>query len=217
MFAKNRCIILQVYTHDCIDRGDTKIDDCMYSDVKNKVIYLPWATDLLPYEIDEIKKQMHTTKKNNKTVCFVGTIEGGIYGNTIQVEPFKRACLENDVVFSKPKTCSMEQNIEYIQSSLMAPALQGGWQIEKGYIPCRIFKNISYGQFGITNSKTVYELFKGKIIYNQDTYQLFFDAEEKLKNLDNNELYELMDFVRDNHTYINRINSLLGFFSQINQ
>ena len=28
-----------------------------------------------------------------------------------------------------------------------------------GYIPCRIFKAISYGCLGITNSKSVYDLF----------------------------------------------------------
>ena len=33
-----------------------------------------------------------------------------------------------------------------IQESIIAPALQTDWQVEHEYIPCRIFKNISYGK-----------------------------------------------------------------------
>lgn len=97
----------------------------------------------------------------------------------------------------------------------MAPAIQGEWQCRQGYIPCRIFKNISYGQFGITNSKTVFDLFGGNIIYNTDTYQLFMDAEEYIRNATIEDLYKQMDFVRDNHTYISRINCLLTFANMV--
>ena len=96
----------------------------------------------------------------------------------------------------------------------MAPAIQGPYQCGKGYIPCRIFKNISYGQWGITNNQTVYDLFKGKIVYNPDTYQLFYDAKNYIDNAPINELYELMDFIKNNHTYINRIDTLLTFMKQ---
>jgi spore maturation protein CgeB len=97
----------------------------------------------------------------------------------------------------------------------MAPAIQGDWQCRQGYIPCRIFKNISYGQFGITNSKTVYELFGENIIYNSDTYQLFIDAKKYIQSASLEDLYKQMDFVRDNHTYINRINSLLTLATMV--
>ena len=96
----------------------------------------------------------------------------------------------------------------------MAPAIQGAWQCVNGYIPCRIFKNISYGQWGITNNRVVYDLFKGKVIYNSDTYQLFYDAKHYIDNAPISELYELMDFVKNNHTYINRIETLLNFMEK---
>ena len=94
----------------------------------------------------------------------------------------------------------------------MAPALQGSWQCKQGYIPCRIFKNISYGALGMTNSKTVYELFEGKIIYNESAHQLFYDAQERLKTWTLEDQFALMDLVRDKHTYLNRIESLFSFF-----
>jgi hypothetical protein len=97
----------------------------------------------------------------------------------------------------------------------MAPAIVGQWQKMVGYIPCRIFKNISYGQMGITNSPRVYELFEEKIIYNSDEYQLFFDARHALMRTTHKQLFELMDFVRDKHTYLNRIETLLDFFQHV--
>lgn len=91
----------------------------------------------------------------------------------------------------------------------MAPAIVGSWQKSVGYIPCRIFKNISYGQMGITNSQTVFDLFEGKIVYNSNTLKLFYEAEKKLKELNYEDIYKLMDFVKQNHTYLNRIKVLI--------
>jgi len=99
----------------------------------------------------------------------------------------------------------------------MAPALQGEWQCTNGYIPCRIFKNISYGQMGITNSQTVADLFNYKIIYNHKVYQLLLDAREQLPKVTREQIYELMDLVRDKHTYLNRIDDMLTFFGMVQE
>lgn len=212
LFCNNRCLLLQVYTHDCLRYAD-KIDECIYGNVIEKMIFMPWATDLLPYEIDEIK-QTCTRNKKQQMVNWVGTVGGGIFGNEPEIEGFKRGCSENNIAFRRVVNVSIDETINLIKDSYMAPAIQGAWQCEKGYISCRIFKNISYGQWGITNNKTVYDLFKGKIIYNPDTYQLFYDAKTYINNTSVSELYELMDFVRDNHTYINRIEMLLQFMKR---
>jgi hypothetical protein len=209
-------IILQVYTHDCIERNVTWLGNCMCYDMTSGVIYLPWATDLLPHEIEQNKQNTRTSRKKNEVV-YAGTMCGGEFGNINQINPFRKAAAENNISFNHVRecSCSMETNIDLVENAYMAPAIQGEWQVRKGYIPCRIFKNISYGAFGITNSKTVYDLFQGKIVYNPDEYQLFYDVKEKLDNLDINELYELMDFVKEKHTYINRIHDLFWFFEKV--
>jgi len=214
LYAHGHAITLEVYTHDCLAKNVTKLDDYIYCNKASSIIYMPWATDLLPDEIDANKHSIYP--KTNEAV-YIGTIWKGKFGNIKQIDPFKKAAQANKVKFKHARRCSMEKNIEQVNNAYMAPAIQGSWQIEKGYIPCRIFKNISYGAFGITNSKTVYDLFHGKTIYNADTYQLFNDAKEKLDNLNVNELYELMDFVKEKHTYINRINHLLSFLETIYQ
>lgn len=208
----DRSILLQVYTHDCLAYVTEKLGECMYTNVAERMIFLPWATDLLPHEIEGMKETVQLEKERN--VTWIGTIGQGVFGNKNEIDGFAQACTENDIVFKGYTNLSPDKNIQLIQESYLAPAIQGAWQCENGYIPCRIFKNISYGQWGITNNKTVYDLFEGRIVYNSDTYQLFYDAQAYVKNSCINELYELMDFVKNNHTYINRIETLLGFMKR---
>jgi len=214
LWDDNKCIILQVYTHDVLSRNTTEVQDFIFIDKNDKVIYMPWATDLLPHEIDSNKNKISSATKK-PSIYWVGSITDGHFGNMSEINPFKNACHKNKIQFIHQYGVSMEQNIQYIKDSFMAPTIVGSWQKKQGYIPCRIFKNISYGQMGVTNSATVNKLFKGKIVYNSDTYQLFYDAKQKIKKIKKEELYDLMNFVRDYHTYINRIEHMLNFLELV--
>jgi hypothetical protein len=213
---KNR-FNFQVYTDDVLRYPQLiKLDTCQYYDVQGRCVYIPWATDLLPEEIDAHKKSLQIDK-SLKQIYWVGTIGGGYFGNVNEIQPFIHACQENGINFihKTPGSASIEENIEYISNSYIAPAIVGKWQKDVGYIPCRIFKNISYGKMGVTNSQRVYELFEGKIVYNPDPYLLFYDAKARMDTLSFEEMLALMDFVRDKHTYLNRIQTLLSFFDLI--
>lgn len=236
-FKKGRCISLQVYRHEYIDKkapkiqaqlsktlsngkkyfyydtnNNIKLDEYTYYNLKDKIIYMPWATDLLPHEIEQIQKNLPQVNNSRKKIInYIGS-------DITDLKKFKKACLENNIKFNRlggfnKKNLSMQENINKIQESYLAPAIQRRYQVKQGYIPCRIFKNISYGHIGATNSKTVYELFNKKIIYNSDPYQLFYDMQKKVSNFDIQEQLELMDFVKEKHTYINRIKTLLNFLT----
>ncbi len=176
-------------------------------------IAMPWATDLLPHEIELNKEKIKEIQKAN-AIYWVGTIGEGWAGNMDELRPFMRACKENNILFQQRINISSEENMDLIQHSYMAPAIVGTWQEKHDYIPCRVFKNISYGQIVATNSQAANTLFENKLIFNKDTYQLFFDAKKRVENLTHQELYEVMDMVKNNHTYINRINSLITFFDE---
>lgn len=220
-----RFIDLKVYKNYFITDSPTlvEVEPLIYYDVPNRTLIIPWATDLFPEEIERNKaltpllKSPLTTKE--KTIYWVGTIGGGAQGNIPELAPFRNACAKNGVKFvhSDPwgRPVSFEENQKLIRQSYLAPAICGNIQLEHDYIPCRIFKNISYGHIGGTNSEAVSKLFNNKIVYNRDTRQLYYDMEKKLQERNLDELYELMDFVKEHHTYLNRAEHLLKFIDLI--
>ncbi len=213
----NHYISIRTY-HDINLKSDTlqEVEPYIYYDIPKSTLVCPWATDLLPSEIEEQKKLLlNPQKRNHFEIYWVGTIGDGEGGNIHQISPFIEACKKNHVKFihSSPwgNPISFDENRKLIQKSYMAPTICGAWQVKNGYIPCRIFKNISYGKIGVTNSQRVYELFQKKIVYNEDTHQLFYDAKKALKNFDQSQMLELMDFVKEHHTYLNRCAHIISF------
>lgn len=211
---KNK-MMLQVYTNTCLRYNPQKCllrentyydDDCLWT---------MWGTDLLPPEISiNIDNLEKINNNHEKCSYFVGM-------GLPQWDIFKEWCDEHKIKyllcggFSK-NNISSEENQRLIQKSIIAPSLQSDWQIDNDYIPCRIFKNISYGKMGITNNKAVNELFNGKLIYDKninklcDSAMLFIDDLSNLKILK-----ELMENVSKNHTYLNIINLIFWFFREI--
>jgi hypothetical protein len=76
-----------------------------------------------------------------------------------------------------------------------------------GYIACRLFKSISYGQLGITNSKHMFDILDGKAIYNSDESMLFYNALENVRNYDL--IREQMEIVHNKHTFLTRAKEIL--------
>ncbi len=214
---ESNCLIMQVYNNRLPFRDDLiKVDTCMYYDVPNRTVYMPWAADMLPHEIEEMKAKIGEFEKD-ACVHWIGTLGGGVYGNINELLPFSDACVENGISFlhtGNPwvKGLSREDCNNIIARSYFFPAIVGTWQVENGYIPCRIFIAICLGQMGITNAKSVYELFDGNVVYNENTHQLFYDALERAKTWTLQDQLALMDFVKEKHTYLNRIKLLLDFF-----
>jgi len=221
LFDASLCVFMQVYTDDVLTRPHLiKIDPCIYYDIEGKCVYIPWASDFLPHEIEEMKNQIPGITKKNY-VQWIGTIGGGVHGNEDQLSAFKRACGENNIRFvhNSPwgNGLSRSDCAKLFSTAYLAPAIVGGWQQEKGYIPCRIFISICCGQMGVTNSYRVYELFDKKIVYNPDCYQLFYDAKNRQSSWTLQDQYELMDIVKTKHTYVNRIQTLLNFLKLTNK
>jgi hypothetical protein len=178
-------------------------------------IYTCWATDLLPHEI-KYENMFH--ERENK-IYWYATAN---HTDTEEIKRFYEECQKNNIEWiennSRKTLVSSEIVQENIMKSYMSPDIRSDSKNEisrydflhktNGYIPCRLFKNISYGQLGITNSKHAYELLEESVIYNSDESQLFYDALTEMKN------YELikkqMDIVRKKHTFINRINDVIS-------
>ena len=209
---KGRTFTFQVYTDDVLKLDFvTEYAPFHYYSTEHRILFMPWGTDLLPHEINENKTRLLHTKKEKK-IYWIGSIGGGKFGNIENIRPFKSACIKSKIPFIVKHHVSIQEHRDLIMRSYIAPIIVGPWQAKQGYIPCRIFKNISYGQMGVTNSKRAYEICEEKIVYDPDCRKLFSLAEERIEKTSNEEIFELMDFVRDHHTYINRIKFMLQIF-----
>jgi hypothetical protein len=192
----------QKYEYHAVDKGYNSI-------------YMYWATDLLPEEIDENIKNINDVAVKNE-INFIGTLND-------KWRQINNLCLRNSIRFNhlgatfninSNRNVSIKENVNLTKCSLIAPALQDDDQVKKNYIPCRIFKNISYGKMGITNNKIVNELFDNRLIYETDLNMLFKKGIEFEHNPKKQEIIiELMKYVRDNHTYINRAKTIIRYIN----
>lgn len=205
-------LIIQVFTTDVITRNVVPINNNNFElwQSDGNVFYMPWATDILPEEINENIKNLKL--KDNGEAIFLGTYGGGIHGNCNEIDLFRRKCNEKNIPFNLiPSTnINQEKSIEILKNGFITPSIVGSWQKEQGYIPCRIFKTISYGQLGVTNCKNAYELLNKLCVYNENESDLVDNALEKINDFELR--VKSMELVRDKHTYLSRINSLQDIF-----
>ncbi|MDX8430983.1 MAG: hypothetical protein SNF33_04170 [Candidatus Algichlamydia australiensis] len=215
LIEQGRCVAMKCFCDRFLDLpGYEKLAPCIYRSLKKRDVVMPWATDLLPHEIDKEKERLANISPK-KRVAYLGTIGRGEGrgSNYQQLYPFFKEArrrgysVKTNDPWSKP--LSIEEMKQLLQESKLAPAIQGAWQVRKGYIPCRIFKNLSYGCLGITNSYRVWELFDRKVVYDPDSANLFVKAEKALETYSLEERFAMMDYIKEHHTYLSRIRLLL--------
>jgi len=206
LIDSGRCINFRP-THNMIPRDAIEMDPYVFYCFPTETLYMPWATDVLPHEIDQIKNEIKK-KVNNKSKGNVINIVGTQYP---EANEFKAAAAVHGIPVRFHTRKSISENIKLIQDACIAPAIVTDLQQTIDYIPCRIFKNISYGNFGVTNSRVTQQLFGNKLIFSENKKELFRLAQEKAVHPNLEELFILMDFVKEHHTYINRIEHVLQF------
>ncbi len=164
-----------------------------------------WATDLLPEEIN------YHPRKSVYDVGFVGTVWSY---NDKEIKEFEKKLAKRGLKFNVFTKVSQEKHLEVIQSSRFAPAIQGQWQIDHGYIPCRLFKNISYSHLGISNNPATLKVFEPDEIVCSASLDEMVDEMLRVERdgLMDQMIGKALQNVRDNHTYLNRIDDLMRFY-----
>jgi hypothetical protein len=170
--------------------------------------YITWATNKLPDEIDFDDVNF----PRNNEIHFCGNLSSqGRCENLSVFQPFINECIKNNIPFlhndpfSNPLT--EEEIYSRIKKSLIAVDLRGPEHLRNGYVPCRVFKSISVGHLGMTNSPEVAMELEGHCLLDTDPASLFYSALEKSQ--DKEFILDSMKYVKYNHTYINRVKSLL--------
>lgn len=181
-----------------------------------EVIYMYWATDLLPDEF----KYSDAELVRNPVMGYVGSI-----GHDHPFYAFKQSAEKNGITvkhinpWSNP--ISFEENIRIMKESYCAPdfrsrgdpaqfekhgRMNGTNHIDIGYIPCRVFKAISYGQTGITNSPRVKELLGDYVEYTSNPTEVISIVKRREKDVAWRK--ECMKYVAENHTFLQRARDL---------
>ncbi len=182
-----------------------------------EAVYMTWPTDLLPWEIN---LDDATTPREN-AIHFVGTP----YKNK-RLDTFKEIVARNGIewIHHDPwtKPVSFEEGKEFVQKSILAPdfrpesspedkaqygELNGKNHLGIGYIPCRLYKNISYGHLPLTDSPHAAEHFGDAVVFDRDIETLFRKGLEAQKDIERK--HRAMKFVQSRHTYLHRVRDLL--------
>jgi len=209
-----------------LDKENTKMDKgCYYEPSTNQVIdfkngrvnyriddfdkvYIGWATNLMPNEID--KNDVYYPRSNN--VYFLGSISNdGRYSNIHLIEEFANECRKNNIEFVlnnfSANQLSEEDYIRLSKESLLGFDIRCQADVEWGRISCRLYKNMSYGHLGMTNCYEAYKELDEYCIYNESASGLFYDA--MAKKDDYEFIKKSVNYIKQYHTYVNRVQSLL--------
>lgn len=191
-----------------------KIDNYSWFCKETKTPVIMWATDLLPREIDDQEVVLFDTLKND--INYIGSL------SRVQIKEIKNIVNLNGKNFinyggysgvrSNKNNGFMDytDNINLTKSSYLNFDIRSKQHIDNGYIPCRVFKTMSYGCWVGTNSIKVKKFFEGRITAVEDLHKLYLETEMDYKHANSKILKDNQTYVRDYHTYINRINSLLS-------
>ena len=185
-----------------------KINNWTYLDTSSRAVYQPWATDLLPYEIDKIG--IADFDSNERFVNHIGSTKHD--GLAPLYKELRGICRINGRTLHTFSKMSRIEVIKLVRTSYIAMDLRGDWHKECGYIPCRTFKNLSYGKITGTNSPWVHEMFNGQIPFGDNLGELFENTQVQSARIKSGDILKIQNYVRDEHTYLNRVRTILGLF-----
>lgn len=206
---------LLVYHEDYNWNSDIKkVDNYSWYDDSTKTAVIMWATDLLPDEIDENDEVSFDETKTN--INYVGSLSQNY------INEMKLVCSKNGKNFinyggysgiqtkSNNRFVGDEDNMNLMRDSYLNFDLRPDQHVKNGYIPCRIFKALSYGCWIGTNSIKMNKFFEGRITAVEDFNELYLSTEEALKNISKSVLFDNKEYIKKNHTYLNRAKILLS-------
>ncbi|MCK4292792.1 MAG: glycosyltransferase [Planctomycetes bacterium] len=207
----SRNIRLQTYMNSAAQAGQMW-DQVTFFDGKNRILFQPWATDLLADEFEE-----PILEPVGNIVFWVGSIWNDRLdrGNVNEIEMLKDVLEKRNIRFIHLQGISGSLNIKYVRHSLIAPTIAGRWQVENNYLPCRMWKNISYGQLGVSNVRKFDDIFNDCTVKGQSIEELIDNTLSLPLSRYRDMIYEQQEIVKSHHTYVNRLLNIIRAFEAV--
>lgn len=200
----SRLLRLQVYTNDATGEA---WDKCRLYDREARTLFQPWGTDLLSEEFME-----PAFNQFSREAVYVGAIWSekspyGELGNENAIYELKEALGSRGMAFKHYTHIPDTANVQMVRAARIAPAIAGGWQVSHNYLPCRAFKNASYGVVMFTNVPAVNELFRGAVVPGESIGQLVENT-LRLRRKEYEELVREQQRIAARYTYRESLISL---------
>jgi len=193
----------------------SKLNDFSWFDNETNTVVIMWASDLTPSEIDEQVEVLFDSTKNN--VNYIGSIAYEYSKDLIETVKSNNKKFINYGGYtgtrSKTTTSGFTSNdemMELTKESYLNFDIRPKCHLDNGYVPCRIFKTMSYGCWVGSNSEKISKFFGDRITVNSNLTDLYYQTEQDSKNTTKQILRDNMNYVKQHHTYINRVESILS-------
>ncbi len=144
--------------------GAREILPCVYLDEDNHVLYQPWGTPFAEYEW--VRKPLKARRGDE---FWIGSVwnNSSNQGNASMIPEWRDVLSSFGITLRKVPYGWPDNKIGYgglVRRSSIAAAPVGDWQRENGYLPCRLFKNVSFGAVPVGNSPIYGRLFSDSAI-----------------------------------------------------
>jgi hypothetical protein len=207
---KVKYLNLQVFTKDA--KGlNIENKNIFYDDITN-TLYQPWGTPL-----SEEEWWPYQPRNRSHIEWWVGSVWNNDLnqGNRETINIYRKALLERKILFLKRggsrltlNGLSEEKNANLIRKSKYGATIVGNWQKDSHYIPCRLFKNLTYG-LPIISNMLAPEFLKSLDGFHQNLNTLLNfaenESESNRKNRFQESRYQISHF-----TYIKNIKRIVG-------
>lgn len=206
---RNHVLQLQVWSEPVRNLVSTsEVLPCVALDLEKHVLYQPWGT---PFPETSWKTEPLGTAARSE--FWIGSVWDNPQnqGNESMIREWRSVLQSAGIHFRKVPYGWPDTQLGYgslVRRSRLAAAVVGDWQKEHGYVPCRLFKNISFGAVPIGNSP-VYRLLLGDCaIVSEDLCELL-NMYLCLSVADRRERIRAAQVVMRNYTYESAFNRIL--------
>ncbi len=202
---------LQIFYNGALEKSNLEqLEASTFFHKETKMLYQPWGTDLLPGEF-----MPPIFNANSQHVYWVGSIWNNKYnqGNLEEMKQLKETLKKRQLQFVHKENVSLSDNIQFMRQSRITPAIGGEFQVKVNYLPCRFYKNISYGclgmsnieflnsyNFGMKNTKDISSLLDNALQLNETSYLEVIKQQQHYTEL--------------HHTYVSK---LIMIFESLNK
>ena len=209
--APTHNVRLQVYKKVSFQKME-KWDEVTFFDGESRTLYQPWGTDLLEDEFYEPVRS-----KNLRVSFWIGSVWNNELdqGNINEIAELRRVLKKQGIRFIVLRHIPDRGNVFLTRRSLIAPAIGGRWQVEHNYLPCRMFKNISYGQIGVSNIKKFVDLFGQENSIQGDSIGELIENSLSLSPARKVEMIRAQQEIVKKQTYIQKFHNILKAFERV--